>query len=498
MLCLTIAPLFIISPISVGAVPIIPCAVDEIDDADGLELPSANVGLAAHLCGGVLGIGTTSLAMPSGQLALFSRSGPASRPEAVLIGPRSANPASQFGTSAARVEDLMIIGDEQFIAPGNSVKGRVYVYDFATGELSSPIPQPPPWTSRYGLDIASDGDRMIVGAPDSRRGEDAPDSEGSAFIYRWDAGQWVQEAHLWNPSGDASDFHGWSVDIAGDVAVVGGHGIGNFGGAVVVYRFNGNAWNFEAKIDSPWGGQGYFGRSIHLTSQANKLAVGAPNAHGQNGAVYIFAYHNAEWKLNSTILASSPVGLAPGLGNSVYISDDASLVIAAAGDDEEFGFEHGAIHVFERQGVPYVEVAKVLPPEPTANGGFGSSIEVDGDVLAVGGWRKNGFGGAYLYHGITGADCNNNSLNDGCEIADGLAPDLNKNLIPDECELIADLDHDGLTGSTDLNTLLAAFGTTYPYWKDRHPADINWDLSINSTDLNLLLATFGAAAPDPR
>ncbi len=48
-----------------------------------------------------------------------------------------------------------------------------------------------------------------------------------------------------------------------------------------------------------------------------------------------------------------------------------------------------------------------------------------------------------------------------------------------------DLNHDGSTGSQDLNLILGAFGTSNP------DADINGDFVVNSVDLNLLLGAFG-------
>jgi len=64
-----------------------------------------------------------------------------------------------------------------------------------------------------------------------------------------------------------------------------------------------------------------------------------------------------------------------------------------------------------------------------------------------------------IAQGLT-PDCNENGIPDECDIAKGTSPDMNMNGVPDECDAacVADFDGDGRVGSTDLATLLAAWG----------------------------------------
>ena len=57
----------------------------------------------------------------------------------------------------------------------------------------------------------------------------------------------------------------------------------------------------------------------------------------------------------------------------------------------------------------------------------------------------------------------------------------------DECQ--SDLSGDGTTDSTDLNMVLAAFGTSGA------AGDADGDGAVDSTDLNIVLAAFGSACP---
>ena len=61
------------------------------------------------------------------------------------------------------------------------------------------------------------------------------------------------------------------------------------------------------------------------------------------------------------------------------------------------------------------------------------------------------------------ADCNENGMNDACDIAGGGSADANGNGVPDECESNCqwDLNGDGVTNVDDLLSLIAGFETQY-------------------------------------
>ena len=74
---------------------------------------------------------------------------------------------------------------------------------------------------------------------------------GSAYVYRFDGTKWVEEAKLLASDGAACDYFGVSVSVSGDVAVVGADGDddnGHQSGSAYVYRFDGTNWVEEAKL----------------------------------------------------------------------------------------------------------------------------------------------------------------------------------------------------------------------------------------------------------
>ena len=83
-------------------------------------------------------------------------------------------------------------------------------------------------------------------------------------------------------------------------------------------------------------------------------------------------------------------------------------------------------------------------------------------------------------------DCNANGQADDLDILDGDSLDINDNVIPDECECLADLGGDGEVGPSDLAQLLGNWGPC-----DGCPGDLDGDGAIGPFDLALLLGSWG-------
>lgn len=83
-------------------------------------------------------------------------------------------------------------------------------------------------------------------------------------------------------------------------------------------------------------------------------------------------------------------------------------------------------------------------------------------------------------------DCNRNGIPDANDIAAGTSSDANADGIPDECGCPADLDGNAAVDSADLTTLLAAWGAC-----GGCPADLDGDGAVAAGDLTAMLAAWG-------
>lgn len=105
-------------------------------------------------------------------------------------------------------------------------------------------------SASFGHAVDLRGDLAIVGANSD---DDMGVGSGSAYLYRWDGAAWSLEAKLLPPDGNATDHFGHAVAVDGNVAVVGAYrkesGDRIAVGAVYVFRHDGSAWNFEARLE---------------------------------------------------------------------------------------------------------------------------------------------------------------------------------------------------------------------------------------------------------
>lgn len=102
-------------------------------------------------------------------------------------------------------------------------------------------------SGHFGSPVALDGDRAIVGAHswgDGCGGATPCERLGAAYIFRREGTNWIEEARVSLDSPKEDDWRfGASVDLRGDVAVVGGHLDSGY-----VYRFGAAGWSLEAIV----------------------------------------------------------------------------------------------------------------------------------------------------------------------------------------------------------------------------------------------------------
>ena len=193
----------------------------------------------------------------------------------------------ELGISVAMDGDTVVVGAHQRDANGDFDVGGAYVFtktgiDWATDtETALLTAADGALNDKFGNSVAIEGDTVVVGAHqhDANSNLDA----GGAYVFARDSnsGKWSQEAKLIASDGAASDEFGVSVALDGDKAVVGAHLDDNSdlfytnSGSVYVFTREPDAWSETVKLEVPVATlEDRFGYSVALSG--GTVLAGAP------------------------------------------------------------------------------------------------------------------------------------------------------------------------------------------------------------------------------
>jgi hypothetical protein len=431
--------------------------------------------------------------------------------EQQLLAPDAAR-TDYFGWSVAIDGDVAVIGSVYDDDLG-STSGSVYVFRFDGSAWvleQKLLADDGEEDDRFGDAVDIDGDAILVGAP-----EPFTDRPGSAYVFRFDGSEWVQEQKLLASDGEAEDLLGRSVAIDGGVAVIGADGdddLGWYAGAAYVFRLDASTWVEEQKLLADDGQTiDHFGISVGVSGDT--VFVGAP-FDLCCGSVYVFRFNQSDWD------QVQKLGGAGGLTGDHFgedVSLDGHTALIGARFDDDVGLQAGSVHVFRFGGASWIEEQELHASDGVIGDDFGGSVAFSGDNAVIGARLEDtsGYesGSAYMFVGLSGDDCNGNGLADTCDIlagtsadcqpngvpdecdiADGTSEDANENGIPDECEVFpGDVNGDGDVDLNDLALLLAAYGTCAGDSDFDPRADFDDSGCVDLTDLATLLAHYGYA-----
>ena len=261
-------------------------------------------------------------------------------------------------------------------------------------------------SARFGYSVAASNDTLIVGAIG------VGGNRGAAYVFGRSAGVWVEQAILTDPAGEAGDSFGISVDIDGNLAVIGAQGeaggVGNpnlnSGAAFVFERSENNggvvSWDPEQVLRASDSQRfDYFGHSVSISGET--IVVGARGESGgagdpanASGAAYVFARSGGVWNEDQILRASDSQGLDR-FGYSVAISGDV-LVVGARGEDGGIGDplpNSGAAYLYRRIDGSWSERSILRASDAQGGDEFGWSIAISRDTLIVGAFNEDGGSG---------------------------------------------------------------------------------------------------------
>ena len=325
-----------------------------------------------------------------------------------VIRPSGLEAGDNFGWSASISGDKMAVSARNDDGVDNLIPGSGLVYTYTWdgttwGNEQVIRPSGLDASDRFGSSVSISGDKMVVGVNGDDGATNSVLGSGAVYTYTWDGTTWGNEQVIRPPGLDANEGFGRSVSMSGDKMAVGAwrdDGANNDiteSGAVYTYTWNGTIWENEQVIrPSGLDASDLFGGSVSVSG--DKMVVGADGDDGasneleNSGAVYTYVWDGTTWG-NEQVIRPSGLDASDGFGASVSISGD-RMVVGASGDDGVGNSvpDCGAVYVYTWDGTTWGNEQVLRASGLDVSDGFGVSVSISGDKIAVGANGDDGAG----------------------------------------------------------------------------------------------------------
>lgn len=183
----------------------------------------------------------------------------------------------------------------------------------------------------FSLDMAENGDKIIVGAPGSINGT----QDGYAKIYEWDGTTWVQVGNT--IAGNNGEKLGFAVSISEDANYVitgsiDGGPSNTSVGHVQVYQYNNMNWTQVGNnIDGDTTFGNHFGYTVDIADHGHVIVVG-DNTYDTTlvGSGQAYCWDGTSWQPRGGLQTGN--SNLYGMGSSVELSSDGNIMVLGAGD----------------------------------------------------------------------------------------------------------------------------------------------------------------------
>lgn len=301
---------------------------------------------------------------------------------------------SNYWSSAFAIDgDLMVVGapnDSSYFPIGGHGAATVHQRDPVTGA----------WTyhqklfasdyasfEAFGGTVAVEGDRLAVAAP--RNVVNNLGDAGSVYLLERDAitGLFVEVQKLDSIAPVAGEGFGYGLALKGNLLLVGAPGAGP--GSVQVFRRDAvtGLFAFEAQlIDSNGSSASFFGRTIDFDGTTVLISApnGAAGAINYAGTVELFSVSGTTWTQGQELRSNVPQQSA-NFGSSLALDGNR---IAVGASTEWVGSNSlvGCAYVFVKDPITGLFSLEQRFDSPTLayNSGFGTAVELEGGLFAVG------------------------------------------------------------------------------------------------------------------
>ena len=317
-------------------------------------------------------------------------------PEVVQLEDSNGEVFDEFGYSVAISGTTLVVGKRISFGRGLAV---VYeqnpMNDDQWDLVSTLVPNEENPGERFGESVAISGDIIVVSDWwDDERGEDA----GAAYIFernRNGPDNWALVRKIFAEDSKANDQFGRSVAVHGDKVVVGANhasGMDERPSTGAAYLFNRNTggqnqWGQLTKLVATDGSEfDEFGNSVGI--DGDTVAVGSwrnDELFLDSGAVYVFESQPQDFLTWEQVAKLKPddIDVDDGFGKSLAVLGN-RLAVGASFDDDR-GLTSGSVYVFNRSSAgQWIQETKLTAPDGRAGDEFGDFVTIHGNLILVG------------------------------------------------------------------------------------------------------------------
>ena len=284
-----------------------------------------------------------------------------------------------FGTSVAISGSTVVVGAPSEYAAGLAHAGNVYTFSATTGDLLGTVASPNAQSAGgFGSSVAISGTTMLVGA----WGETVLAQTFAGHVYVVNLGT-NSIKMLTSPNAQSIGRFGWSVALAGSIALVGAPSetAGALASAGHAYAFSTTTGDLITTLTSPNAQSfGYFGYSVAISGSTAVVGASGETISGLASAGRAYALNLGSDTMQTL---TSPVPESGGeFGFSVAVSGP--TIVAGAPDESVSGVsEAGHTYSFSATSGDLL-LGNFSSPDGATDGWFGFAVAVSGSTVVVG------------------------------------------------------------------------------------------------------------------
>ena len=267
-----------------------------------------------------------------------------------------------------------------------------------TPALGSTPPEVPPQASiapdaiadfdAFGASVALDGETAVVGAQGIDQGGF---NRGGGWVLAANGSSWTPTTAIIPALAEPSDEFGAAVAVAEGFAFLGSFdqsaGSVDAPPFVAVFEAAVGTWSEVSPITIDLPLDSGFGSAID--ADQDLVVIGAPLLDLEirdEGGAFIYRRVGTSFTLEASLVAPDAFE-NDRFGFAVAVSGD--RVVVGAPRDDDAGIDGGAAWVFELVDGTWTATSKIVRTERDWYAGFGSAVDIDGDLLAIGAPRDD-------------------------------------------------------------------------------------------------------------